>query len=1247
MSDSGDAPPTDRDVAGRVHALVEQGAVGEATHLIQEVLYDLRRGRRQIDRTVASGLLQAAIRLRLLNDAEQWARYVIGGTDAQVDPGDRLQARSTLIAVLLDQQRFDEAALLVGHEEPPVSVSPQVLFGLRVNEGNALGKLGRHEDALVRYSAAADCAEHVAREELAILELNRGASLNSLGRNDEAIDAYRKCISLGQGTVAASAVMNLANALRDAGRMGEADDGYRQAVIACGGDMRARAQVLRNHAQLLATQGRRDDAKAMLREAAGLCREARDVAGQVQALKRLAQVLADESDYQAAARTGYHAFLLSRSARLPVDKYLMRLADAWTAMEEFTGQHPDAAAALLVSHLRAASPGDWVALATQARPEVLRFAVSVLDRMPDRAGIADRGRATEAGWIKELLVSILDLGKDLGVAEHHRRMQQRMSTLDIFARFVRLDDWVDRKNFYKAERAVLESPDTLDMRYVLEYRADQLQLDPTAVAAACDLVRACMESGLDIAFAQLPELYPDELLHRFVNAASWWESLQIIQAHEQYFASGLLAETLSEDARDAPPAVKTRLQEHIKVLRRCREIGVGRALAEVLENDEASALGGKITIWTMAPEQPDRKAAEPQTTGAISAARLAVARAEESGDRRLRRYMLAGLAQAYLDDNAADRGDNLRRAADALLAAAALGPDVPDDRGIACLLSLGRVQMELAGLDNDPQLLDRALGAFERALSDAQVVRAPRRIRLAAREVFSAATALAARSVLPDTRLQLTGKRKEACEAAMDATDELMRSGDLTDRVSEQQDALWAYACAVGELTDQSEPALALIAAERGRARGFLAEIELLDILPPDVPSDLAERELAARQRIRDARRDPADRVNSTALDDANHDLAMIHAELTRASPEIARLRSAAPPDVDELITLAGSLGPKAAVVSWYTTPAECFAFAVFGGTGEIHAQRTGLDMPGIAAFVELAANDIWQRPSRPDQQLSPMWRALTDTLLPCAWRDRLAAADKILLVPHGLLGEIPLHALPLEWLGGRSLQELAPVGYPSGLILAHRLRTRRPTGKVAVVLAHSGDSPDPGAPSEFEEEARSVAALSRHPRLLIGPAARIARISELASDAAILHIAAHGTFDLANPVGSAVHLSDGTWTGNEPLSPPYVISQLRLPGTVVVLSGCETARHSVDLTDESEGLVRAFLIAGASAVVASQWRVDSPSTRNLMEQFHVRLHESGDVAGSLRVAAMTLRRTQATRHPYFWAPFIAVGGAA
>jgi CHAT domain-containing protein len=266
------------------------------------------------------------------------------------------------------------------------------------------------------------------------------------------------------------------------------------------------------------------------------------------------------------------------------------------------------------------------------------------------------------------------------------------------------------------------------------------------------------------------------------------------------------------------------------------------------------------------------------------------------------------------------------------------------------------------------------------------------------------------------------------------------------------------------------------------------------------------------------------------------------------------------------------------------------------------------------------------------------------DYLVPSAWRELVGDAEEVILVPHGVLANVPLHALPMHSMGGQCLLDRARVQYLPGVAVAHRLRGRVAGGDVALVMAHAGERADDRGESEFEREARLVAATVGSDHLYLGPQARAARLQELGHRASLIHIAAHGRFDDSDPLGSGLFVSDGTNQGTELLSARDVVRLPELPGSVIVLSGCETSRHSADLTGEAHGLVRAFLVAGARAVVASQWRVDSPSTRVLMERFHSDLRESGDVAGSLRTAALALRASPETSHPYYWAAFMAVG---
>jgi len=84
-------------------------------------------------------------------------------------------------------------------------------------------------------------------------------------------------------------------------------------------------------------------------------------------------------------------------------------------------------------------------------------------------------------------------------------------------------------------------------------------------------------------------------------------------------------------------------------------------------------------------------------------------------------------------------------------------------------------------------------------------------------------------------------------------------------------------------------------------------------------------------------------------------------------------------------------------------------------------------------------------------------------------------------------------------------------------------------------------------------------------------------------------------------------------------------------------------------------GLTSAFLFAGSDSVVASLWNVNDASTSLFMEYFYTALKQGLTKAEALRKAlceVMQMRiRDDATGEeeslasPYFWAPFILVGG--
>jgi hypothetical protein len=92
-----------------------------------------------------------------------------------------------------------------------------------------------------------------------------------------------------------------------------------------------------------------------------------------------------------------------------------------------------------------------------------------------------------------------------------------------------------------------------------------------------------------------------------------------------------------------------------------------------------------------------------------------------------------------------------------------------------------------------------------------------------------------------------------------------------------------------------------------------------------------------------------------------------------------------------------------------------------------------------------------------------------------------------------------------------------------------------------------------------------------------------------------------------------------------------------------VTLSACHTARALVRPGEEWFGLARAFLLAGASAVVAAQWDVDDEATARLMSDLYARLATGTPLARALAEAQAA--RALAGEHPIDWAGFAVLGG--
>ena len=163
---------------------------------------------------------------------------------------------------------------------------------------------------------------------------------------------------------------------------------------------------------------------------------------------------------------------------------------------------------------------------------------------------------------------------------------------------------------------------------------------------------------------------------------------------------------------------------------------------------------------------------------------------------------------------------------------------------------------------------------------------------------------------------------------------------------------------------------------------------------------------------------------------------------------------------------------------------------------------------------------------------------------------------------------------------------------------------------------------------------------------ILSGKTANIPMLQKATSRAPeILHFAVHVVSPQGRPQEAALALSIGKDNIPELLT-PETVATLRIPGSLVILSGCSSGQGDTAPSAGLMGLGRAWLLAGASAVVVSAWPTPDDSGQ-FFHVFYRQLQAAG--AGSLaRRAATALQQTQLEMMrnngyrslPSFWAAY-------
>jgi CHAT domain-containing protein/tetratricopeptide (TPR) repeat protein len=241
---------------------------------------------------------------------------------------------------------------------------------------------------------------------------------------------------------------------------------------------------------------------------------------------------------------------------------------------------------------------------------------------------------------------------------------------------------------------------------------------------------------------------------------------------------------------------------------------------------------------------------------------------------------------------------------------------------------------------------------------------------------------------------------------------------------------------------------------------------------------------------------------------------------------------------------------------------------------------------------------------------------------LPELINQHLTGIEELILVPHLLLHQIPLAALPIgngQYLGDKFLIRYTPS--------CQVLEFCKERGEVAAPLTYGiiEDATEDLPFASFEGE--QIAQLYNIPesdRLKGRCQCTKINYRQLASRVQVLHSCHHAQSRLDEPLESILQLAGETITLGELLTPGWRLRNL----SDVFLSCCETGLGVPEsLTDDILTLSTGFLCAGARNVVSSLWSVDDIATALFSIFYYQHRYQGKSRPEALRQAQIELRQ--------------------
>jgi hypothetical protein len=390
---------------------------------------------------------------------------------------------------------------------------------------------------------------------------------------------------------------------------------------------------------------------------------------------------------------------------------------------------------------------------------------------------------------------------------------------------------------------------------------------------------------------------------------------------------------------------------------------------------------------------------------------------------------------------------------------------------------------------------------------------------------------------------------------------------------------------------------------------------------------------------------------------------------LDKAAVESSRQEH--PLTAEEAQGILGKSGTSTVLLSLYATYDTTFLYLLTSASKAPIVMTLDAGLPQLAKIsagvqTGIGGDDLYpgidvRAPERRQKFFVPFLN-MAETLEPVI--EQLKGFERILISPHGVWHNLPLHALilPALWEAG----EDPGIGYLPTLRLLDLLEKREevegPMHLRAAALTTAPSDQDPIAVFEaaHNDLATTFARLKVPSHRTFGADSTVANFFGGTRESGLHHVLAHGRFERTDdPMRSSILLSDGTalppkdqtagdGPGHGVLLPASAMMACGTSARHISMQACSLGRSLPGIGDEFWGVARALIAAGAESVLAPLWDIDIESSTRISVLFYENWLGKGMPKWKALAAAQRQMASgdehPAWRHFYHWAAFQLVG---